>query len=106
MAQAKVVPARTQQVWVAQCLSELDENLQVALSLGVMTGEVERFIQVDDALRSGPFMTWVRSGAGQALRNTSLLAEDAAKVLSAVQEHFQFFAERQRPGWKFGSLSA
>jgi hypothetical protein len=104
---ANVFPARTKQVWVGQCLSTLEEAVAVALSLGTHTSAADRVQHLDARLRGGTFLGWLRTAVPVDPRVRSgaeVLAQDAADVLEAVQREFKFFADRARPGWRFGQL--
>jgi hypothetical protein len=101
---APVFPPRTKAVWIAQCLAEIDEALTVALSLGVQTAEAARFVRVDTALRSRPLVTLRNVSAFPFDSGIEIVAREAADALDSVQEQLRFFANRNRPGWKYGQL--
>jgi hypothetical protein len=102
---ADIMPPRTTAVWVAQCVADIDEALDVALALGAQTSQVARFVRLDALVRGGPFMTWLRNASSLPVRSgAENLAQQAADLLDSVQEEFQFFSDRDARGWKFGKL--
>lgn len=103
---ADVVPPRTKQVLVMQCVDEIDGALDVALRLGAETSEVARFARLDRALRSGPFSLFlsITVPLSPRVEPASVIAGQAADVLDVVQSEFRFFSRQAGPGWGYGRL--
>ena len=102
-----VVPARTRLVRAMESLARLEEALAVAVSLGTQTAEAGRFEQLDAALRSNHFYSWLKSAPvtpGILDDEDSALASGAADALDAVQVQFRFFAELGGQSWRYGQL--
>jgi hypothetical protein len=103
---AAVFPPRSKQAWLAQCVADIDQSLEVALSIGAQTEAAPRVERLDTALRSSPFASWARDVAPTAALagGGDMLAGQAADVLDVVQKEFRFFADRGGEQWRFGKL--
>jgi len=101
---ANIIPPRSKQAWLAQCIDEIDEALDVVLALGAQTSQAARMERLDDALRSREFMVYARTAIPRIREGGDLLAAQAANVLDEVQAEFRYFSDRGGPRWKFGQL--
>jgi hypothetical protein len=101
-----LAPARTKAAWVAQCVAEIDAELETALGLAALTSEVERLERLDRALRSGGFSVFLRNTAvmSPVVQPASVIAGQAADVLEVVQEQVRYFSKQGGTGWRWGRL--
>jgi hypothetical protein len=101
-----LTPPRTKAAWVAQCVAEINAELEVALSLAAQTSEVERLERLDRTLRSGGFSVFLRVTArtSAVVQPASPIAAQAADVLAVVQEQFRYFSKQGGIGWRWGQL--
>ena len=101
-----IAPPGTRLAKAAESLSQLEEALAVAVSLGTQTTEAERFERLDAALRLNPFYVWLKSASltPTIVDEDSALANGAADALDAVHTQFRFFAGRGGESWRYGQL--
>jgi hypothetical protein len=101
---AKVLPPRSKEARVAQCIDDIDDAMDVVLALGAQTSQAERMERLDDALRSRAFMVYARTAIPCIRDGGDRLAAQAADLLEEIQVEFRYFSERSGPTWKFGQL--
>lgn len=101
---AGILPPRSKQLWVAHCIDEIDEAMDVVRTLGAQTTGAAHMELLDDLLRSREFMVFARSGIPQVREGGELLATQAAIVLDRIQVEFRYFFMQAGAGWGSGQL--
>jgi hypothetical protein len=101
-----IAPPRSKLVWVLQCVHDIDEALDVAVSLGVQTSEAWRFEELDGLRVSDTFMWFSRQAevTPRVKSGGELIAAEAADCLDLVQRRVRFFASQAGSEWRHGQL--